>query len=69
LESIRRDPATPIADLRRALVCTGCGQKGPPAVTIRGVATRADPLPDVLVITLPPDEDTPPSITTITMDI
>jgi hypothetical protein len=67
--SIPRPPATPIADLRRALVCTGCGQKGPPAATIRGVAFSADPLPDVLVITLPPDEDTPPSITTITMDL
>lgn len=67
LASIRRPPATPIADLRRALICTRCGQKGPPAVTIRGVATHADPFPDFLVIALPPDEDIQPPITTITI--
>jgi hypothetical protein len=59
-DAIRRPPATPIADLRRALICTCCGQKGPPAATIRGVTLNADPLPD---------EDIPPSITTITIDI
>ena len=68
-DSIRRPPATPIADLRRALICTRCGQKGPPAVTIHGVARSADPIPDVLVITLPPDEDIPPSTTTVAIDI
>jgi hypothetical protein len=41
-ESIRRPPATPIADLLPALICTRCGQKGPPAAKIRGVATHAD---------------------------
>ena len=60
LESIRRPPGTPIADLLPALICTCCGQKGPPAVTIRGVALYADPIPD---------KDIQPSITTITMDI
>jgi hypothetical protein len=58
--SIRRPPATPIADLRRALICIRCGQKGPPAATIRGVTLHAHPIPD---------EDIPPSITTITIDI
>jgi len=53
-ESIRRPPATPIADLLPALICTCCGQKGPPAVTIRGVALYATPIPD---------EDIQPSIT------
>jgi hypothetical protein len=68
-DAIRRPPATPIADLRRTLICTGCGQKGPPAVTIRGVALHADPLPDFLVITLPPDEDIQPPTPTITIDL
>jgi hypothetical protein len=53
-ESIRRPPATPIADLLQALICTRCGQKGPPTAKIRGVATHTDdpvpafqmPLPD-----------------------
>jgi hypothetical protein len=41
-ELIRRAPATPIADLLPALICTRCGQKGPPAAKIRGVATHTD---------------------------
>ena len=44
-ESIRRPPATPIADLLPDLICTRCGQKGPPTVKIRGVATHAESLP------------------------
>ena len=47
--SIRRPPATPIADLLRALKCTCCGQKGPPAATIRGVALDADPIPSITI--------------------
>jgi hypothetical protein len=39
-EAIRRPPATPIADLLPALICTRCGQKGAPTAKIRGVATR-----------------------------
>jgi hypothetical protein len=49
-ESIRRPPATPIADLLPALICTCCGQKGPPTATIRGVATHADPFVDSVTI-------------------
>lgn len=55
-ESIRRPPATPIADLLPALICTRCGQKGPPAAKIRGVATHADnSLPAFQMP--PPDEE------------
>jgi hypothetical protein len=37
LESIRRPPDTPLADLLPDLRCTRCGAKGPPDVAIKGV--------------------------------
>lgn len=63
---IHRPSSTPIADLLPALICTRCGQKGPPTATIRGVATHADPLHDLVIIP-PPDESVAP-LTEVTVD-
>jgi hypothetical protein len=54
-ESIRRPPATPIADLLPDLICTRCGQKGPPTAKIRGVITHTDD--SLPAVQMPPPDD------------
>ena len=51
LQEIRRRSSTLIADLLPALICTRCGQEGPPVVQIRGVAPAI-----AILIFHPPDK-------------
>ena len=65
---IRRPPATPIAELLPALICTSCGRKGPPTATIRRLAKFADLFPDLITISPAADESVVP-LTEVTVDL